>query len=149
MSSVRSTSDGRGPVTRKRVPDREEPGKPRKDARRVRCHPLEAGFWPLWMTPLPRNCSHKSQDSGRWMSTTSEFMAQVSLAHSYPEPFWVTGPLSSIVLRIEDMCQRYNQCIEVGGALLMSTRGVRPQAPRFSRPFPISGVCETLWNTSF
>ncbi len=29
MSSVRSTSDGRGPVTRKRVPDREEPGKPR------------------------------------------------------------------------------------------------------------------------
>jgi hypothetical protein len=54
MSSVRSTSDGRGPVTRKRVPDREEPGKPRKDARRGRCHPLEAGFWPLWMTPLPR-----------------------------------------------------------------------------------------------
>ena len=41
MSSVRSTSDGRGPVTRKRVPDREEPGKPRKDARRGRCHPLE------------------------------------------------------------------------------------------------------------
>jgi hypothetical protein len=33
---------------------REEPGKPRKDARRGRCHPLEAGFWPLWMTPLPR-----------------------------------------------------------------------------------------------
>ena len=29
-------------------------GKPRKDARRGRCHPLEAGFWPLWMTPLPR-----------------------------------------------------------------------------------------------
>ena len=26
MSSVRSTSDGRGPVTRKRVPDREERG---------------------------------------------------------------------------------------------------------------------------
>jgi hypothetical protein len=41
MSSVRSTSDGRGPVTRNRVPDREEPGKPRKDARRGRCHPLE------------------------------------------------------------------------------------------------------------
>ena len=64
MSSVRSTSDGRGPVTRKRVPDREEPGKPRKDARRGRRHPLEAGFWPLWMTPLPRNCSHKSQVTG-------------------------------------------------------------------------------------
>ena len=28
MSSVRSTSDGRGPVTHKRVPDREEQGKP-------------------------------------------------------------------------------------------------------------------------
>ena len=41
MSSVRSTSDGRGPVTRKRVPDREEQGKPSKDARRGRCHPLE------------------------------------------------------------------------------------------------------------
>ncbi len=54
MSSVRSTSDGRGPVTRKRVPDREEQGKPSKDAQRVRCHPLEAGFWPQWMTPLPR-----------------------------------------------------------------------------------------------
>ena len=40
---------------------REEPGKPCKDARRGRCHPLEAGFWPLWMTQLPRNCSHKSQ----------------------------------------------------------------------------------------
>ena len=63
MSSVRSTSDGRGPVTRKRVPDREEPGnlKPGKDARRGRCHLLEAGLWPLWMTPLPRHSSHKSQ----------------------------------------------------------------------------------------
>jgi hypothetical protein len=54
MSSVRSTSDSRGPVTRRRVPDREEPGKPRKDARRGCCHPLEAGFWPLWMTQLLR-----------------------------------------------------------------------------------------------
>jgi len=34
---------------------------PRKDARRGRCHLLESGFWPLWMTPLPRNYSHKSQ----------------------------------------------------------------------------------------
>ena len=40
-SSVRSTSDCRGPVTRNRVPDREEQGKPSKDARRGRCHPLE------------------------------------------------------------------------------------------------------------
>ena len=31
MSSVRGTSDGGGPVTRNRVPDREEQGKPRKD----------------------------------------------------------------------------------------------------------------------
>ena len=46
MSSARSTSDGRGPVTRKRVPDREEQGKPGNDARRGRCHPLEAGIYP-------------------------------------------------------------------------------------------------------
>ena len=46
MSSVRGTSDGRGPVTRNRVPDREEQGKPRNDARRGRCHPLEAGIYP-------------------------------------------------------------------------------------------------------
>jgi hypothetical protein len=25
-----------------------------------RCHLLEAGFWPLWMTPLPRYSSHQS-----------------------------------------------------------------------------------------
>ena len=30
----------------KRVPDREEQGKPSKDARRGRCHPLEAGIYP-------------------------------------------------------------------------------------------------------
>jgi hypothetical protein len=29
------------------------------------------------------------------MSPTSEFMAEVSLAHSYPELFQVTGPLPS------------------------------------------------------
>ena len=51
------------------------------------------------------------------MSPTSEFMAEVSLAHSYPELFRVTGPLLSIVLRTEDVCQRYYQCIEVGRAL--------------------------------
>ena len=51
------------------------------------------------------------------MSPTSEFMAEVSLAHSYPELFRVTGPLPSLVLRTEDMWQRYNQCLEVGGAL--------------------------------
>jgi len=44
-------------------------------------------------------------------------MAEVSLAHSYPELFRVTGPLTSLVLRTEDMWQRYNQCLEVGGAL--------------------------------
>ena len=46
MSSARGTIDGRGPVTCNRVPDREEPGKPREDARRGRCHPLEAGIYP-------------------------------------------------------------------------------------------------------
>ena len=51
------------------------------------------------------------------MSPTSEFMAEVSLTHSYPELFRVTGPLLSLVLRAEDVWQRYNQCIEVGGAL--------------------------------
>ena len=29
----------------------------------------------------------------------------------------VSGPLPSLVLRTEDMWPRYNQCIEVGGAL--------------------------------
>ncbi len=33
-------------VTRTRVPDRDEQGKPREDARRGRCHPLEAGIYP-------------------------------------------------------------------------------------------------------
>jgi hypothetical protein len=33
--------------------------KPRKDARRGRCHLLEAGLWSLWMTPLPRYPSHQ------------------------------------------------------------------------------------------
>ena len=51
------------------------------------------------------------------MSPTSEFMAEVSLTHSYPELFRVTGPLPSLVLRTEDMWQRYNQCLEVGGTL--------------------------------
>ena len=51
------------------------------------------------------------------MSSTSEFMAGSPLALSYPEPFRVTGPLPLLVLRTEDMCQRYNQCLEVGGAL--------------------------------
>ena len=51
------------------------------------------------------------------MSPTSEFMAGSPLALSYPEPFRVTGSLPSLVLRTEDMWQRYNQCLEVGGAL--------------------------------
>jgi hypothetical protein len=41
------------------------------------------------------------------MSPTSEFMAEVSLTHSYPELFRVTGPLPSLILRTEDMWQRY------------------------------------------
>ena len=45
------------PVTHKRVPDREEQGKPSKDARRGRCHPIEAGFWPLCARALNRDIS--------------------------------------------------------------------------------------------
>ena len=37
------------------------------------------------------------------MSPTSDVIAQVSLALSYPELFRVTGPLQSLVLRAEDM----------------------------------------------
>ena len=59
MSSVRSTSDGRGPVTRKRVPDREEPGKPRQDARRGRCHLLESVYAPVDDTVTAKQCSTK------------------------------------------------------------------------------------------
>ena len=51
------------------------------------------------------------------MSSTLELMAGSPLDLSYPEPFRVTGPLPLLVLRTEDMCQRYNQCLEVGGAL--------------------------------
>jgi len=58
------------------------------------------------------------------LSPTSEIMAEVSLAHSYPELFRVTGPLPSLVLRTEDVWQRYNQCLEVGGALENHDKGV-------------------------
>ena len=75
------------------------------------------------------------------MSPTSEIIADFSLAHSYPELFQVTGPLPSLVLRAEDMWQRYNQCLEDGGAL--------NQGFPFSPLMPISGVCETVWNTIF
>ena len=34
---------------------------------------------------------------------TSDVIAEVSLALSYPEPFRVTGPPPSLVLRAEDM----------------------------------------------
>ena len=60
MSSARITSDGRGPVTHKGS-GREEQGKPSKDARRGRCHPLETGFRPLWMTQLQRNHAAQTQ----------------------------------------------------------------------------------------
>jgi len=39
-AALSTKHDGRGPVTRNRVPDREEQGKPRNDARRGRCHPV-------------------------------------------------------------------------------------------------------------
>jgi len=44
-------------------------------------------------------------------------MDQVPLARSCPELFRVTGPLLSLVLRTEDVWQRYNQYGEVCGAL--------------------------------
>ena len=44
-----------------RVQEREEQGKPSKDARRGRCHLLESGFLPLWMTPLLRNYVAQAQ----------------------------------------------------------------------------------------
>ena len=37
-------------------------------------------------------------------------MAEVSLAHSYPELFLVTEPLPSLVLRAEDMWRKHNHC---------------------------------------
>ena len=136
MSSVRSTSDGRGPVTRKRVPDREEQGKPDKDALRGRCHPLEAGFWPLWMTPLPR----KTITEYRILLPTSDVIAEVSLALSYPEPFRVTG-----------------LCLWIFGEYISQNRS-HPQGPksefkevtaahrmsllRFPWLFPIRNPCE-------
>ena len=46
------------------------------------------------------------------MLPTSEFMAEVSLAHSYPELFRVTGPLLSLVLQTKDVWQRYSQFLE-------------------------------------
>ena len=73
------------PRNSQRVPDREEPGKPRKDARRGRCHPLEAGFWTLWMTPLPRNCSHKSQ--------VTSFTSSPDRNSSSPCKLWPPGSL--------------------------------------------------------
>jgi len=46
------------------------------------------------------------------MPPTAEVTAEVPLARSYPELFRVTGPLLSLVLRTEDVWQRYNQFIE-------------------------------------
>ena len=51
------------------------------------------------------------------MSPTSEFMAEVSLSHSYPELFRVTGPLPSLVLRTETCGGGITNIIEVFGAL--------------------------------
>ena len=54
-----------------------------EDARRGRCHPLEAGFWPLWMTPLQRtNITEYSQHG------------KVPYGHfNSPEARIATGPL--------------------------------------------------------
>ena len=39
------------------------------------------------------------------------------MTRSYPEPLRVTGPLLLLVLRTEDVWQRYNQFVEACGAL--------------------------------
>jgi len=46
------------------------------------------------------------------MPPTSGVMAKGFPALSYPELLRVTGPLLSLVLRTEDVWQRYNQFIE-------------------------------------
>jgi hypothetical protein len=51
------------------------------------------------------------------MQPTAEVMVEVSLTRSYQELFRDTGPLLSLVLRTEDVWQRYNQYLEVCGAL--------------------------------
>ena len=52
------------------------------------------------------------------MSPTSDVIAQVSLALSCPELLRVTGPLPSLVLRTEDMWQKYKPFfVEVCGVL--------------------------------
>ena len=66
------------------------------------------------------------------MSPTSEFMAEVSLAHSYPELFRVTGPLPLIVLRTEDMWWRHNQCHR-------SWRGSQSGFPHLTPNAPFQG----------
>ena len=55
------------------------------------------------------------------MSPTSDVIAQVSLALSYPELLRVAGPLLSLVLRTEDVWQRYNQFIETFRGLSMAS----------------------------
>ena len=77
MSSVRGTSDGRGPVTRTRVPDRDEQGKPSEDARRGRCHPLEAGIYPC-------GC-HRYRDT-QLPSTKYQAQAQLAGGSRAPRP---------------------------------------------------------------
>jgi len=59
------------------------------------------------------------------MSPTSDVIAQVSLALSYPELFQVTGPLPSLVLRTEVMWWRHNQCHRSERTLLPHFRGLR------------------------
>ena len=81
------------------------------------------------------------------MSPTSDVIAQVSLALSYPELFQVTGPLPSLVLRTEVMWWRHNQCYRSGWGsqsgfpLLTPIEGGVMQMTHF--------ICQTLWNTSF
>ena len=68
---------------------------------------LDFGVGSSWLRGHPQA---PESNSGGWLPATSDVIAQVSPALSYPEPLRVTGPLPSIVLRTEDMWWRHNQC---------------------------------------
>jgi hypothetical protein len=67
-------------------------------------------------------------------------MAGSPLTLSYPELCRVTGTLQSLVLRTEDMWQRYNQCLEVGGALNETLDFERPESTGSKIMFSLSSV---------
>ena len=65
---------------------------------------LDFGVGSSWLRGHPQV---PESNSGGWLPATSDVIPQVSPALSYPEPMRVTGPLQSLVLRAEDMWQKY------------------------------------------